>query len=79
MRWPSGVTKIRQRPVVGAPVRAATSKRMPAAWMSCANTSPSWSSATWPMKAQRLPSAAMPAIVFAADPPDTSCPGPIFA
>ena len=42
-----------------------------------AKTSPSWSSATWPMKPARPPSMAMPATVFAADPPLISRAGPI--
>ena len=50
VRWPSGVTKIRQRAVGGSPARAGVSKSIPTARMSCAKTSPSWSSATWPMK-----------------------------
>ncbi len=45
--------------------------------MSWLKTSPSWSLKTWPMKPHLLPSAAMPASVLAADPPQISRPAPM--
>src|SRR5688500_11332955 len=47
--------------------------------MSWVNTSPSWSAATFPMYAVLPPSAAMPATVLPAEPPDASIPGPMTA
>jgi len=54
-------------------------KCTPAARMSWANTAPSSSSATRPMNAAEPPNDAMPTVVFAADPPEISMPGPIAA
>ena len=71
----SGVTMIMQRPV-RARGRGRTSKPTPAAWMSWAKTSPSWSSRTLPTKAAEAPSEARPTAVLAAEPPDTSVAGP---
>jgi len=47
--------------------------------MSWANTLPSWSSATRPTNAAAPPNDATPAIVFAAEPPEISVPGPMAA
>ena len=49
VRWPSGVTLIRQRAVAAPPTSGAVSKCTPMAFMSWANTSPSWSPATLPI------------------------------
>jgi hypothetical protein len=49
VRWPSGVTWIRQR-AVGAPaVAGAELKATPSARMSWAKTWPSWSALTFPI------------------------------
>ena len=77
VRCASGVTRIRQRPVGAPSASAGVSKATPSERISCANTSPSWSCATCPMKPARPPSAAMPATVFAAEPPLASIPGAI--
>ena len=53
---PSGVTRIRQRPVGGPPISGGVSNSTPSACMSCSKIRPSWSSATWPMKAACRPS-----------------------
>ena len=58
---------------------AGVSNRTPSETMSCAKMLPSWSSATWPTKATSRPSAAAPAMLFAADPPLISRAGPIAA
>ena len=79
VRCASGVTRMRQRPVGTSASRGGVANSTPSALMSWANTSPSWSSATWPTKPARPPSAAIPAAVFAADPPLVSRAGPICA
>ena len=78
VRWPSGVTRIRQQAVGSLPAAAAgVVKVTPAARMSWANTEPNWSCATLPMKPALPPNEAMPAIVLATDPPEISTPGPM--
>ena len=63
--------------VEGPLVAALDSNDTPIARMSCAKTPPSWSLRTLPKKAPLPPSEAIPAIVFAAEPPELSVPGPI--
>ena len=58
-------------------VAGALSKVTPAARMSWRKIRPNWSSRTLPKKAERPPRAAIPTMVFAADPPDISSAGPI--
>ena len=77
VRWASGVTRIRHRPVGGGPGITGVSNRTPSERMSWAKIAPSWSSATWPTNAALRPSAAAPAMLLAAEPPLTSRPGPI--
>ena len=69
VRWPSGVTAMRQRAVGMSPCRAGVGKWTPAAVMSRRKTSPSASSATLPRKATRAPRPAATAQVLAAEPP----------
>jgi hypothetical protein len=45
--------------------------------MSWRKIRPNWSSRTLPKKAERPPRAAIPTMVFAADPPDISSAGPM--
>ena len=49
VRWPSGVTRIRQRAVGAPPWRGAVGKWTPMDFMSAAKVSPSVSWATLPM------------------------------
>ena len=77
VRSPSGVTRMRQRPVGVSLLASPSLKTTPMERMSCANTLANWSWPTLPMKPTLPPSEAMPAQVFAAEPPDVSTAGPI--
>ncbi len=78
VRWPSGVTRISERPVGSPPpAAAAVLKVTPAARMSWRNTLPNSSFAVLAMKPALPPNEATPTIVFAAEPPEISMPGPI--
>ena len=79
VRSASGVTTMRQRPVGGPSTAGGDRNTTPLARMSWAKTTPSWSSKTLPRYPARPPKLATPATVFAAEPPDTSMPGPIAA
>src|SRR5512132_3208490 len=79
VRWASGVTTMRLRPVGGPSVARALTKVTPMAVRSWANTWPSWSSATRPMYPARPPKLATPTVLLATEPPDISMPGPIAA
>ena len=59
-------------PVDGPCVNGLVKKSIPAAPMSRLKACPNSSSCTFPIKAQAEPSEAIPAMVLAADPPDTS-------
>ena len=72
VRWPSGVTLIRQRPVGVASCIQPPAKRAPMASMSWAKTSPNWSRPSLPMCTARPPKLATPATVLPAEPPDAS-------
>src|SRR5882757_8313360 len=77
VRWASGVTKIRQRAVGVADLALAVSKITPLAWISWGKMPPNWSLPILPMKPARPPREARPAIVLAAEPPETSMAAPI--
>ena len=79
VRCASAVTRIRQRPVPGPLSAGGVSKCTPSDLMSRANAAPSASSRTLPTKAALPPSDAIPATVFAAEPPETSAARPIAA
>ena len=77
VRWPSGVTRMKQRPVVGPLVAWATGKSTPAACTPSAKRSPSLSFFTRPMNEAEQPKLAAPITVFAAEPPATVTVAPI--
>ena len=78
VRWPSGVTSTRQRPVGSPPLAAGgVEKVTPAVRMSWPKTSPNWSLDVLPMKPARPPNEAMPTMVLATEPPEISMAGPM--
>ena len=79
VRWASGVTKIRQRAVGVADLALGVVKTTPLARMSWRKIAASASLPILPMKPPRPPSEANPAMVLAADPPETSTAGPMMA
>ena len=79
VRWPSGVTMMRQRAVAGPSVACAIGKSTPARWMSVVKRPPSASSRTLPMKQAEQPKLAAPITVLAAEPPEIVVDSPIAA
>ena len=77
VRWPSGVTRISDRPVGSPPLAGGVVKVTPAARMSWRKISPNWSSAVLPMNPDLPPNEATPTMVLATEPPDISMPGPM--
>jgi hypothetical protein len=79
VRWASGVTSTRQWAVAGPDLAAGVVYVTPVALRSWVKIAPISSSRTFPMKAARPPSEATPVAVLAADPPESSIPGPMAA
>ena len=78
VRWPSGVTSTRQRPVGSLPFAAAGVVNVtPAVRMSWPKIWPNWSSAVLPMKPAWPPNEATPTMVLAPEPPEISTAGPM--